>query len=302
MSNQSMYSKGFWNTMRTQEEYYSEMSNMKDSTGSYPAPYEFMNGYKPALEKENLFRRIATVVKTTSPEGKIIASASTGAADWVGESVAIPESNDTISQFTLHSYKLASLTRVKHTFVTDNKFDIEKYLRKDFARRFGREEENAFINGDGITSPTGILHSTDGAEIGIEAAESNAITYDEVIKLFFSLDKHYRKNAVWIVNDETALYLRTLKDANGNYLWNHSDNTILGKPVEYSPYMPSMESGKKAIAFGDFSFFWIVDRQDLSVKVLKEKYILEGQIGYAAYERLDAKLIVKDAVKLLKLA
>ena len=302
MSNQSMYSKGFWNTMRTQGEYYSEMSNMRDGTGSYPAPYEFMSSYKPALEKENLFRRIATVVKTTSPEGKIIASASTGAADWVGESVAIPESNDAISQFTLHSYKLASLTRIKQTFVTDNKFDIEKYLRNDFARRFGREEENAFINGDGITSPTGILHPTEGAEIGVTAVGTDVITYDEVIKLYFSLDKAYRKNAVWIMNDETALHLRTLKDENGNYLWNHSDDTILGKPVEYSSHMPNMESGKIPIAFGDFSFFWIVERQPLSVKVLKEKYILEGQIGYAAYERLDAKLIVKDAVKLLKLA
>ena len=107
---------------------------------------------------------------------------------------------------------------------------------------------------------------------------------------------------MWIMSDETALYLRTLKDANGNYLWNHFDNTILGKPVEYSPYMPSIESGQKVIAFGDFSYFWIVDRQHLSVKVLKEKYILEGQIGYAAYERLDAKLIVPEAVNILQLA
>jgi len=80
------------------------------------------------------------------------------------------------------------------------------------------------------------------------------------------------------------------------------NNTIFGKPVEYSPYIPSIESGKKAIAFGDFSYFWIVERQSLSVKVLKEKYILEGQIGYAAYERLDTKLIVPEAVKVLQLA
>ncbi|AQS52543.1 hypothetical protein BW727_100133 [Jeotgalibaca dankookensis] len=302
MSNQSMYNKAFWNTMRTQQEIYSEMSNMKDSTGSYPAPYEFMHSYTPALEKENVFRRIGTVVKTTSPEGKIFASTSTGKAEWLSEGVAIPESNDTINQFTLNSYKLASLTRLKHTFVTDNKFDIEKYLKNEFARRFGREEENAFLNGDGVDAPTGILHPTEGAEVGVTAAGTDAITYDEVIKLYFSLGKHYRRNAVWIINDETALYLRTLKDSSGNYLWNHSDNTILGKPVEYSNYMPGMESGNKAIAFGDFSFFWIVDRQSLSVKVLKEKYILEGQIGYASYERLDAKLIVPEAVKVLQLA
>ena len=226
MSNQSMYNKAFWNTMRTHREVYPEMNNMVDSTGSHPAPHEFLTGYTPALEKENVFRRIGTVVKTTSPEGKIFASTSTGKAEWLSEGVAIPESNDTINQFTLNSYKLASLTRLKHTFVTDNKFDIEKYLKNEFARRFGREEENAFLNGDGIDAPIGILHPTEGAEIGVTGQRTDALTYDEVIKLYFSLGKHYRKNAVWIINDETALHLRTLKDSSGNYLWNHSDNTI----------------------------------------------------------------------------
>ncbi|MBV1759066.1 MAG: phage major capsid protein [Dethiosulfatibacter sp.] len=302
MTNQNTYNKAFWNAMRTHQEIDPELRDMKNSTGSYPAPNKFMANFTPALEKENLFRRIATVVKTTTPDDKLLASTSTGTAQWIGESVAILESSDTINQFTLNSYKLASLTRLKHTFVTDNKFDIEKYLMNEFARRFGREEENAFINGDGIDAPYGILHPTEGAEVGVTATGTNAIAYDEVAKLYFSLDKHYRKHAVWIVNDETALYLRTLKDTNGNYLWNHSDNTILGKPVEYSPYMPGIGSGKKTIAFGDFSCFWIVDRQHLSIKVLKEKYILEGQIGYAAFERLDAKLIVPEAVKVLQLA
>lgn len=73
-----------------------------------------------------------------------------------------------------------------------------------------------------LMPPTGILHPTEGAEVGVTAAGTDAITYDEVIKLYFSLDKHYRKNAIWI---ETALHLRTLKDSSGNYLWNHSDNT-----------------------------------------------------------------------------
>jgi len=91
--------------------------------------------------------------------------------------------------------------------------------------------------------------------VSVTAAGTNGIIHDEVVKFYFSLDKHYPKNAVWTINDETALYLRTLKDSGGNYLWNHSDNTILGKPVEYSKYMSVMSSGNKAIAFGDLSFF-----------------------------------------------
>lgn len=63
------------------------------------------------------------------------------------------------------------------------------------------------------------------------------------------------------------------------------------KPVEYSVHMSGIDSGKKAIAFGDFSYYWIVDRKTLSVKILKEKYIREGQIGYVAHERLDGKKI-----------
>lgn len=301
MTNQTTYNKAFWNTMRGQQEAYPTVRDMADSTGSYPAPDEFIDSYTTALEKENLFRRIATVVKTTSTEGKIQAVTSTGTAAWVGENIAIPESADTVTQFALESYKLASLTRLKQSFVSDNKFDLEKYLKNEFARRFGREEEDAFINGDGIDAPTGILHPTEGAQVGVTAAGTDDITYDEVIKLYFSLDKHYRKNAVWVMSDETALYLRTLKDTNGNYLWNHADNTILGKPVVYSSYMPGIESGEKAIAFGDFSYYWVIERQPLTVKVLNERYSLEGQIGFAAFERLDAKLIIPESIKLLQL-
>ena len=107
---------------------------------------------------------------------------------------------------------------------------------------------------------------------------------------------------MWLINDETALTLRTLKDNNGNYLWNHADNTILGKPVEYSTYMPNIEAGTTPIAFGDFSYYWIIQRQPLTIKVLKELYILDGEIGITGYERLDGKLILQEAVKLLKIA
>src|SRR5690554_6267619 len=104
------------------------------------------------------------------------------------------------------------------------------------------------------------------------------------------------------MNDETAFKLRTLKDSNGNYLWNQADNTILGKPVEYSNYMPNIQSGEIPVAFGDFNFYWIVERQPLTIKVLQELYLHNNEIGFSGYERLGGKLITKDAVKLLKIA
>lgn len=102
----------------------------------------------------------------------------------------------------MNSYKLASLTRLKHTLVTDNEFDIKRYLRNEFARRFGREEENAFLNGDGVEAPTDILHPREGAVVGITATGTYAISYDEVIKLYFSLNKHYPSSSIIYSNSD----------------------------------------------------------------------------------------------------
>ena len=145
--------------------------------------------------------------------------------------------------------------------------------------------------------PTGLL-SEKGASVGVI---SKALSFDDVIRLYFSVDEHMREKGTWLVNDETALALRLLKDENGNALWNHTSDTILGKPVYINNSMPSVAPGAKPIAFGDFSCYWIVEREPLTVRVLKEKFIEHGQIGYLAYEFLDGKLIQPDAVKVLQI-
>lgn len=128
-----------------------------------------------------------------------------------------------------------------------------------------------------------------------------AITYDDVIKLYFSVKNEYRKNAVWMMNDRTALALRTLKDANGNYIWNHSNDTILGKKVVISEFMPDAENGNEPIAFGDFSYYWIVDKKATYIRTLVELFAELGQNGYLAYKFLDAKLIRKEAIKVIQM-
>lgn len=303
MKTTSIYNYAFWNDMRGKQITKAEMKEGSDNSGGYILPSDFNDKYLKALEKENVFRRLATVVDTTSAEGKIHAVTSTGAASWVKAMVPIPESAaDSFKRFTVNSYKLASIAKIKLNFIEDNNFNLESYLENQFSRRFGRSEENAFINGSGVDEPTGILNSTDGGEIGLSVEDAATLSYDHIIKLYFSLDKEHRRNAVWLLNDETAITLRTLKDDNGNYLWNQSDNTILGKPVEYSTYMPNIEAGATPIAFGDFSYYWIIQRQPLTIKVLKELYSLNGEIGITGYERLDGKLILPEAVKLLKIA
>ena len=85
---------------------------------------------------------------------------------------------------------ISIITRMDRDFMQDVKFDMEKYLVKHFARRFGKAEEAAFVSGTGVDMSTGILHETDGAEVGVNA---KALTFDDVIA--FGDFSYY-----WIIN------------------------------------------------------------------------------------------------------
>lgn len=178
MKTTSIYNNAFWNIIRGKEPISAEMNEGADNSGGYIIPTEFNNKYMRALAKENIFRRLATIIHTTSTEGTIQAVSSTGTAEWVNEIVAIPESTDTFTQFPINSHKLASLSRIKEQFVKDNSFNLEDYLQNEFARRFGRWEEKVFINGNSIDVPCGILNATGGGEIGVTTKNATSITYE----------------------------------------------------------------------------------------------------------------------------
>ena len=101
------------------------------------------------------------------------------------------------------------------------------------------------------------------------------------------------------MNDETAMTLRKLKDENGNYLWNHNSDTILGKPVVISEFMPCAGSEKKPMAFCDFSYYWVIDRRPVTMRPIVERFAINDQIGYIAYEFLDGELVRQQTIKVL---
>ena len=53
------------------------------------------------------------------------------------------------------------------------------------------------------------------------------------------------------------------------------------------------------MAFGDFSYYWVADRQGRSFKRLNELFAMTGQVGFLASQRLDGKLILQEAIKTL---
>ncbi len=299
------YKKNFWNAMRTKAPDRTLINSLvigTDSEGGYLVPDEFERTLVDGLQENNIFRTLAHVIQTTSGDRKIPVVASHGSASWVDEEGAYQESDDAFSQVTIGAYKLGTMIKVSEELLNDSVFDIQSYLASEFARRIGNAEEEAFINGNGTGKPTGVLGT---AEVGVTAAGATAITADEIIDLFHSLAVPYRGKAVWLLNDTTVQYLRKLKDGNGQYLWQPglvagAPDTILGRPVKVSRYMPAIAAGNKTIAFGDFNYYWIADRQGRSFRRLDELFAVNGQVGFRGSERVDGKLILPEAVKVLK--
>ena len=301
------YRKNFWNAMRSKAPMPNVTNALQigtDSEGGYLVPDEYERTLVEALEEENVFRQMAKVIQTSSGDRKIPVVASKGTASWIDEEGAFPESDDSFGQVSIGAYKLGTMIKVSEELLNDSVFDLQSYISREFARRIGAKEEEAFFTGDGKGKPLGVLAATGGAETGVTAASATAVTADELIDLYYSLKSPYRKKSVWVLNDSTIKSIRKLKDTNGQYLWQPSltagtPDTILGRPVKTSAYMPAIAAGAKSIAFGDFSYYWIADRQGRSFKRLNELFAATGQVGFLASQRVDGRLILAEAVKVL---
>ncbi|BAL01352.1 putative capsid protein [Oscillibacter valericigenes Sjm18-20] len=305
------YKRSFWNAMRTRagEGLDPVVKNAlqigTDTEGGYLVPDEFERNLVEALEDENIFRRLANVITTSSGDRKIPVVASKGTASWIDEEGAIPESDDSFGQVSIGAYKLGTLIKVSEELLNDSVFNLESYISREFARRIGNKEEESFFGGDGSGKPTGILAATGGAQLGVTTAGATAITLDEVLDLFYSLKAPYRNKAVFVMNDSTVKAIRKLKDSQGQYLWQPSiqagaPDTILNRPLYTSAYVPAIAAAAKTIAFGDFSYYWVADRQGRVFKRLNELYAATGQVGFIATQRVDGKLILPEAVKVLQ--
>ncbi len=302
------YKAAFWKAMKNKNSFdvQNALQVGTDSEGGYLVPDEFERTLIESLEEENLFRQLANVITTSSGDKKIPVVASKGTASWVEEEGVIPEADDAFGQVSIGAYKLATMIKVSEELINDNVFNLEQYIAKEFARRIGAKEEEAFLVGDGVGKPTGVFHATGGAGVGITTASATAITFDELMDLFYSLKSSYRKNAIFLTNDATVKAIRKLKDGNGQYMWQPSvtagqPDTLLNRPIKTSAYAPTLAVGAKPIAFGDFSYYWVADRQGRAFQRLNELFAATGQVGFKATQRVDGKLILNEAIKVLQM-
>lgn len=304
------YKKAFWARLRAKEGVVPELRDAlqvgTDAEGGYLVPDEFEHTLLQGLNSACIIRKYAHCITTSNGLHKIPVVPSHGTASWMDEEGAYQESDEVFGQVNLDAHKVGTLIKVSEELLQDSAFDLEGYLYSEFVRRIGAAEESAFLTGNGSSKPTGLLHTTGGAEIGVNAAGAAAVTADELIDLFYSLKSQYRENAVWILNDSTVKAIRKLKKGDGEYLWQPAIkdgqvNTILGRPYFTASAMPEMTAESKPVLFGDLNYYWIGDRQGIGFKRLNELYAGSGQVGFLASKRLDGKLVLPEAVKVLKM-
>ena len=298
------YKEDFGRHLRGKTPIHNVLSESVDQDGGYLVPEEFEHQIISGLDEINVIRSLAKVI-TTHNDRKIPISVGHSVATWTAENAAFTESNPTFGQKQIDAFKLTDLLRISVELLQDAEFDLESYIAAEIARAFGIAEEQAFCVGTGTGQPTGIF-TANGGTVGVTAAATNAITVDEVINLVYALKAPYRKNAKFLMNDATVSLLRKLKDLNGAYLWQPSvqagqPDKLLGYDLYTSPYAPTVAAGSLAIAFGDFTNYWIGDRAGRTVQRLNELYATNGQIGYVATERVDGKVILPEGIQLLQM-
>ena len=268
-----------------------------DADGGYLVPEEYDSRLIDVLNEENIMRRLGHII-TTSGEHKINIAATKPAASWIEEGGALTFGDATFDQILLDAHKLHVAIKVTEELLYDNAFHLENYITDAFGKALANAEEDAFLNGDGVGKPLGLFAATGG---GTVAKTVSAVKGDDIIDLVYALKRPYRKSASFIINDKNLAAIRKLKDNNGAYLWQPSYQA--GEPDKlfgYSLYTSAF-APENAIAFGDYSYYNIGDRGTRSFAELRELFAGNGMIGYVAKERVDGKLILPEAVQILKI-
>ena len=264
--------------------------------GGVLVPTILQSKIREKLSELSVIRKIATVQKSSSNQ-IIPVFDEIGDFKWIDEMGAFDEVGAKFSTLSIEAYKLGGIIKISEELLQDNISNVESFIVRKAAEKVAKTEEEAFLRGDGNKKPSGLINATKDFKL----ASNNGLTSNDVIDAFFSLDSAYRKNASWLVGDEFMKALYKLVDNDGRPLWlpalsEKGQDTILGKKVVYCSAMDGFGSGKIPAFFGDFSFYEIWDRSNMSFTRLNELYSANDLIGIKVRLRLDAKLMDTSAV------
>lgn len=249
-------------------------------------------------------RQLARVVQVSSSDYAEIVDGGNAGFEWVGDAA------------TRNVTTQPTLVRIKPTFgeisadcpislgaLEDMAFSADAFMSESLGRRFAEAESIAFISGDGVNKPTGLLTATLGVTKSAHA--STIPSADCLIDLTYSIKADYRYNASWLMASTTMAAVAKLKDTTGQYILTQSvaagvPATMLGRPVYLDESMPVVAASAKSVAYGDFSqAYLIADR--VGVSVLLDPYSLTGFLKVKARKRVGGIAKDTNAVRVLQI-
>lgn len=223
------YHKNFLTAVRSKFSRVNDyLSVGQNDDGGYLLPTELNNEIVTKLQAENVLRQISKVIETESTHLFPVVAAQP-AASWIGEGEEISFSNAKFGQVSLNAHKLGTSIVASNEILQDSYYNLENFLIDEFGRTLARAEEEAFLTGTGEENqPLGLLPTLAQSATSSIQTTTAEITMDDLITLIFSVDRPYRRGAVFLMSDSTLAHIRRLKDGTQNYLWQPS--LIQGTP------------------------------------------------------------------------
>ncbi|GAB4525459.1 MAG: phage major capsid protein [Amphiplicatus sp.] len=290
-----------------------------DPDAGYLAPEPVERLIMAAVRDVSPFRRIAGVREIGATVFKKPVSLGGAAAGWVGETAARPETTaPTLSSVDFPTMELYAMPAASQALLDDAVVDIEQWLADEVQGEFAAQEGDAFVNGDGVARPKGLLSYPAAPEAsrgpdeigyiatGVDGAFPASDPADVLLDLVYAPKQAFRANGRFIMNRSTVSAIRKFKNADGDYLWQPAaeagaPSRLLGYPVTEVEEMPAIGAGSFSIAFGDFARgYLIVDRQ--GVRILRDPYTAKPFVLFYTTKRVGGGVQNFDAVKLLKFA
>lgn len=281
-----------------------------DSAGGYTVPEGFSGEFEKQLAiwgpmwDADIVREMNTATGARIPWPTVDDTGNTGEQHTENTAVTDDGTDDVaFGEKELDAYvHNTKVVRVPLILLQDSAFNMEALLADLFAERLGRLANTKLTTGTGVSQPNGIVTAS---ALGHTAASGTAITADELLDLFHSVDPAYRGSprCRFMFNDTTLKAIRKLKDGDGNYLWQMGDvrsgepNTIWNKPYSVNQAMADIGLSAKPVVFGDLGRYVVRKVQGFQVMTLRERYAENFQIGMIGFKRFDGELLNSSAVK-----
>lgn len=304
--------KGFEGDLEQLQLKTLSVSGQSGAEGGYLITPQMSGIIQSMVTESSPMRALASVETISSDVLDLIDDSGDMQAIWVDETeTRAVTDNPVFNRRTIETHEMYANPRATQKLIDDGSIDIESWVSQKVAERFARLEASAFIAGDGIKKPTGILSYPAGNNAGeieqLTSSASGTITADDIVLLYYALKDEYAKNASFLMHRTTVQALRLLKEGTtGQYLWqpglqHGTPDTLLGVPVALASDMPSVNANALSVAVGDFKRgYMIVDR--VGIRMLRDPYTAKPFVLFYTTKRVGGEVTNFEAIKLLKVA